>query len=52
MPLAQIVDDLEMAVETALCNEWMGDDDPSGRTALIFERLSGVQNAIDDWRQG
>lgn len=52
MTFAEMLDDLEMAVETALCNEWMADTDPSGRSSLIFERLAGVQNAIDDWRQG
>lgn len=45
----QMIDELEMAVETALQFEDRG---KSYRAALIFERLEGVQNAIDDWRQG
>lgn len=49
MTFEQIIEDLEMAVETALLCE---DKAVSDRALLIFHRLEGVQNAIDDWRQG
>lgn len=45
----QMIEELEMAVETALHYE---DRALSDRALLIFHRLEGVQNAIDDWRQG
>lgn len=45
----EMITDLEMVAETVLMHE---DACRSERAALIFHRLEGVQNAIDDWRQG
>ena len=47
-----LIEELEALIEILHCYESEGDDDTSGRIPLIFERLSSVQNAIDDWRQG
>lgn len=49
MPFEELVSNLEAAIEDARQGE---DKAKSYLAALIFERLDGVQNAIDDWRQG
>jgi hypothetical protein len=45
----QMIENLEMAVEDTLRHE---DAFRSDRAGVILDRLVGVQNAIDDWRQG
>lgn len=45
----EMVTELETVVELALSHE---DAFRSDRAAVLFDRLAGVQNAIDDWRQG
>lgn len=45
----QMIEELESVVEGTLQFE---DRAKSDRALLIFHRLEGVQNAIDDWRQG
>lgn len=49
IPFEQMIERLEMAVEDTLRHE---DCFQSDRAAVILDRLTGVQNAIDDWRQG
>lgn len=49
MPFEEAITNLEMAIEEALAAE---DKAKSYLANLIFDRLQGVQNAIDDWRQG
>lgn len=48
------IETIESDIENLLRFQWagFGDQDASGRLPLIFERLTLVQNAIDDWRQG
>ncbi len=49
MTFEEAITNLEVAIEEALP---AGPKARSYRANLIFERLAGVQNAIDDWRQG
>ena len=49
MTFEQMIENIEMAVEDALRNEEAFRSDKAG---VLFDRLTGVQNAIDDWRQG
>lgn len=49
IPFEELITRLESAVEEFLQYE---DKATTYRGALIFERVEGVQNAIDDWRQG
>ena len=48
----ELIEELESLIEHLNCYESEGDADATGRIPLIFDRLSGVSNAIDDWRQG
>lgn len=44
----QMIEDLEITVENTLRHE---DCFLSYRAGVILDRVTGVQNAIDDWRQ-
>lgn len=48
MTFEQWIEELEGVIENVL----LGCVAKSYKAELIFERLEGVQNAIDDWRQG
>lgn len=49
MSFEEMITELEMVVENTLRRE---DAFRSDRAGVIFDRLTLVQNAIDDWRQG
>jgi hypothetical protein len=48
MTFEEWIEELESVIENAT----LATAPTTYRGALIFERLEGVQNAIDDWRQG
>jgi len=48
MTFEEMIENLEAVLETLL----LQGKPTTYRGALIFERAEGVQNAIDDWRQG
>lgn len=48
MTFEEHVEELERVIETMI----LQCVPKTYRAELIFERLEGVQNAIDDWRQG
>ena len=52
MTFEQMIENVEMAVEGALRNEEAFRSDKADKASVLFDRLTGVQNAIDDWRQG
>ncbi len=49
MTFEQMIENIEMTIEDALRNDEVFRSDRAG---VIFDRLTLVQNAIDDWRQG
>jgi hypothetical protein len=50
MTFEELITELEMAIENA--NRIGREKARSYHAQVIFDRLEGVQNAIDDWRQG
>jgi hypothetical protein len=51
MTFEELITEIEIAIENA--HRMGGPDKAKSYLAqVIFDRLEGVQNAIDDWRQG
>lgn len=49
IPFEQMVENVESAIEAALRDDAIYISDKAG---VLFERMTGVMSAIDDWRQG